>query len=156
MWRRENILLLPLDTSSPRADNLIMKKVEKTEEEWKSELTPEQYRVVRQKGTERPFSGEYVHTKEPGVYLCVACGQELFSSSAKYDSGSGWPSFFEPVAKENLETAEDTSHFMKRTEIMCSRCGSHLGHVFEDGPQPTGQRYCVNSASLRLEKKKEG
>jgi len=133
-----------------------MKKVEKTEEEWKKELTPEQYRVVRQKGTERPFSGEYVHTKEPGVYLCVACGQELFSSSAKYDSGSGWPSFFEPVAKENIETAEDTSHFMKRTEIMCSRCGSHLGHVFEDGPQPTGLRYCVNSASLRLKRKKEG
>lgn len=128
-------------------------KVSKTEDEWRRELTPEQYHILREKGTESAFSGEYAHTKAEGVYRCAACGQELFTSATKYDSGSGWPSFFEPLAAERVETCEDNSHGMKRVEVTCSGCGSHLGHVFPDGPRPSGLRYCMNSASLKLKPK---
>ncbi|MCZ8344594.1 MAG: peptide-methionine (R)-S-oxide reductase MsrB [Leptospira sp.] len=124
------------------------------DENWQDKLTPLQYAVTRQKGTERPFTGEYYQHKEEGTYLCVCCGAELFSSQAKYDSGSGWPSYYEPVKKESIATEEDVSHGMRRTEILCSRCGAHLGHVFPDGPRPTGLRYCVNSASLSFKKVK--
>jgi peptide-methionine (R)-S-oxide reductase len=129
------------------------KKVEKTEEEWKKELTPDQYYVCRNKGTEPPFTGQYYNSKQPGVYKCVACGNELFDSETKYESGTGWPSFYKPVAEENVETEEDQSHGMRRTEVTCGKCGAHLGHVFPDGPRPTGLRYCINSVALKLDSK---
>jgi peptide-methionine (R)-S-oxide reductase len=132
-----------------------MERIKKTEEEWRRELTPEQYHVTREKGTERPFSGEYENTKDAGTYVCVACGNPLFSSETKYDSGSGWPSFYQPLSKESVATESDNRHFMERTEVLCSRCDAHLGHVFDDGPQPTGQRYCMNSVALKLEKEEE-
>lgn len=122
-----------------------------TEEEWRSRLTPEEYAVTRQKATERPFSGKYWDAKDDGVYRCVACGLELFDSGTKYDSGSGWPSFYAPIDTGRIKEEVDRTHGMVRTEIVCERCGSHLGHVFPDGPRPTGLRYCVNSASLDLE-----
>ncbi|AKB73429.1 Peptide methionine sulfoxide reductase MsrB [Methanosarcina lacustris Z-7289] len=128
--------------------------IEKSEKEWKKVLTPEQYQVLRQKGTERPFSGDMYYNKEKGVYTCAACGQELFSSDTKFESGTGWPSFYDVISSDKVRLQEDNSLFMNRIEAVCSRCGGHLGHVFDDGPKPTGKRFCINAVSLDF--KKEG
>jgi peptide-methionine (R)-S-oxide reductase len=131
-----------------------MEKIRKSPNELKDQLTPEQYHVTQEKGTERAFTGEYWNTKDPGMYRCVVCGAELFSSDTKFDSGTGWPSYTAPVAGGAVETHADNSHGMRRTEVTCSQCGAHLGHVFNDGPGPSGQRYCINSCSLKLERDK--
>lgn len=130
-------------------------KIRKSEAEWAKELPPERFRITRQKGTERAFTGEYWDAKTPGTYRCACCGEPLFDSSTKYESGTGWPSFWAPLSPDKVETEEDTDHGMRRIEVHCARCGCHLGHLFDDGPRPTGLRYCLNSASLKLEPRNE-
>jgi peptide-methionine (R)-S-oxide reductase len=133
----------------------VMPVVKRTEEEWKKELTPEEYKILREKGTEAPFTGKYYYHKEEGTYTCAGCGTPLFGSESKYESGTGWPSFYKPIGEDKVESREDRSYGMNRTEVLCSKCGGHLGHVFDDGPRPTGKRYCINSGALKFKKKQE-
>jgi peptide-methionine (R)-S-oxide reductase len=139
--------------AAARPDDASFAPIEKTDAEWRRELTPEQYAILREKGTEPPFTGLYVDSEEPGIYRCAGCGAPLFASDAKYHSGTGWPSFFRPIDPARIHTEVDTSHGMRRIEVSCARCGGHLGHVFDDGPPPTGLRYCIDSAALSLDRR---